>query len=85
MLVAVTLVRRLRRQARRGTVGGVWHGQVMDLAVSDADPRRRIAFGSLEAARRFVAGLAGWSVASSEDPDQPPVTGTWTAPGDAAG
>lgn len=54
----------------------------MTLVVDDTAPRRRISFGTPEAARAFAESLPGWSVVDPADPSQPPVTGSWTATGD---
>lgn len=45
------------------------------LAIDDAHPQRRIAFGTEEAAVRFVAGVPGWSALSADDPRTGPITG----------
>ena len=45
------------------------------LAIDDANPKRRIAFRTEEAAISFVAGLATWSGISADDPRTGPITG----------
>lgn len=57
----------------------------MWMAQDDTNPRRRTAFGSEEAARRFAEAIPGWSVFSNQDDRWRPVTGRTEAepPGDA--
>ena len=58
-----------------GTVGAGGDDAGMWMALDDANPRRRAVFGSEDAARRFAAGVPGWSVFSDRDERWAPITG----------
>lgn len=47
----------------------------MWMAQDNANPRRRCAFGTEEAARSYVDGLGGWSAFSDEDQRWRTITG----------
>jgi len=57
------------------SVGARGHAALMWMAQDDADPRRRTVFGTEDAARRFAAGVPGWSVFSDRDERWRPITG----------
>lgn len=50
----------------------------MWIALDPAHPRRRVAFGDEQSARRHADGLTpAWTVLPAEDPRIVPITGTW--------
>lgn len=56
-----------RSSSLNGLVGVCGDDAGMWMTQDDADPRRRIAFGSENAARRFASEVPGWSVFSDRD------------------
>lgn len=50
----------------------------MWIAIDPDRPRRRVAFGDEQSARRHADGLTpAWTVLAADDPWIVPITGTW--------